>query len=564
MMGVAHRPLLVIVVLLGFLRISYSQETLKLHPQKENFDEALGNFAEGLLLFDPYKAEGLNKLTEALSLSPTTTSLVDTWLSKAHSRIISESNFSEEVSDFEKLRLYTLQCLFPIAMKNPQASYLHLKLIEVCLEIEKHNLADYLARHVKSTPNDPYTWMIKIKMATATSGGSVNCLLKKVTDSKSLEKVFTLQKYILKSYISLDDRDLQEYALKHTLQMIRNLPNWPKLATPGLCQLLNNGLLTGSDIGRGTKDQLADNFYEFPSIRYWAALSGVLMKLEHYPEAYLILKNYALKNAEKKWRVYLSLSTCAFHLGQKQQRLEYLEKAAALQSSNRYIKRALAAAYLNLKKFPEVTKIINELKPFDNDIHLKKIEFYLSLNLKKYPLAFKQAEALFNWSDPAERLIAVNASFASNAAIAYTKTKNVNLMLKRLEQARRYSPESHNLKNSSAYYMAQENQQLKLAEKLAKESLEVMPDNPSYLDTLAWIKFKKKEYNEAWEIIQNAVELDKRKSAEILMHAGDIALAKRVIFSESKARSFWNEALKKTQDDELKAEIESRLNRLKN
>ena len=108
--------------------------------------------------------------------------------------------------------------------------------------------------------------------------------------------------------------------------------------------------------------------------------------------------------------------------------------------------------------------------------------------------------------------------------------------------------------------MAQHKLQLDFAEELSKQSLEFRPNNSSYLDTLAWIKYQKQDFEQAWELIQRAIELDENKSAEILMHAGDIRLALGGLFSESKARSYWLEALQVVKDEEVKSELENRLN----
>jgi tetratricopeptide (TPR) repeat protein len=242
-------------------------------------------------------------------------------------------------------------------------------------------------------------------------------------------------------------------------------------------------------------------------------------------------------------------------------RLSYLEKASSIRPESRSIKRALAAAYLNSKKYAQTAQLLNELKPFDKDVRLKKIEYYLTITQKNYSLAFQQAEALFNWPDPAERITTVSPGFASTSTQVYAQQGKLQLMLKRLQQARKYSPQSHNLKNSSAYFMAQHKLQLDLAEKLSRESLSYMPDNSSYLDTLAWIKYQKNELDEAWKLINKAIELDEKKSAEILMHAGDICLAMDGLFSESQAKVFWQKALLHAKNKDLIKRIKDKLKR---
>ena len=250
---------------------------------------------------------------------------------------------------------------------------------------------------------DPYKLIAHLKLYQLTNIKLFKELLKDITDNPALQNIFPLQHYVLQCYIAHNFEDLSDYALKHTLNMIQILPKWPKQSIK-LCQQLNDGLLTGSDIGRGARDQLADSFYEVPSLRYWASLAAVLMKLEHYSYAHTILSHMVLKNAERKWRAYLSMATCAYHMRKHDLRLRYLEQASILRPESRSIKRALAAAFLNSKKFKKTAEILDSLRPFETDLRLKKIEYYLNINLKKYELALKQAETLFEWSDSAERI----------------------------------------------------------------------------------------------------------------------------------------------------------------
>jgi tetratricopeptide (TPR) repeat protein len=62
--------------------------------------------------------------------------------------------------------------------------------------------------------------------------------------------------------------------------------------------------------------------------------------------------------------------------------------------------------------------------------------------------------------------------------------------------------------NNLAWAYAQEKEHLDEALKLSKRSLEIDPDNPYYLDTIAEIYFLKKEYYRALTYMRKAVELD--------------------------------------------------------
>ena len=76
--------------------------------------------------------------------------------------------------------------------------------------------------------------------------------------------------------------------------------------------------------------------------------------------------------------------------------------------------------------------------------------------------------------------------------------------------------------NNYAYYLSQENINLDKAEKMSQKCIELEPSNATYLDTHAWVLFKRGRYLEAKFIIERAIDYDGSKSAVIVEHYGDI------------------------------------------
>lgn len=70
-----------------------------------------------------------------------------------------------------------------------------------------------------------------------------------------------------------------------------------------------------------------------------------------------------------------------------------------------------------------------------------------------------------------------------------------------------YRPDDPLVLNNYAYYLCIKKKDLKRAEEMSRRSLEQEADNPTYLDTLAWILFMQKRYDEAKEVMDKAVEL---------------------------------------------------------
>lgn len=70
--------------------------------------------------------------------------------------------------------------------------------------------------------------------------------------------------------------------------------------------------------------------------------------------------------------------------------------------------------------------------------------------------------------------------------------------------------------------MALEGKELSKAERMSAMTIKEFPDEPTYLDTYAYILFRKESYSLARIYIEKAIEKSKEPSAEILEHYGDI------------------------------------------
>lgn len=70
-----------------------------------------------------------------------------------------------------------------------------------------------------------------------------------------------------------------------------------------------------------------------------------------------------------------------------------------------------------------------------------------------------------------------------------------------------YRPDDALVLNNFAYYLSLSKKDLKRAEQMSRRSLELDKDNSTYLDTLAWILYMQKRYDEAKEVMDKTVEL---------------------------------------------------------
>lgn len=94
--------------------------------------------------------------------------------------------------------------------------------------------------------------------------------------------------------------------------------------------------------------------------------------------------------------------------------------------------------------------------------------------------------------------------------------------------------------NNYAYFLANKNMKLDEALEMTEKSNMLQPNNPTFLDTWAWVLYSKKDYVKALEIVQKAIDLGGDKIPDILEHKGDILFA---MGNSAEALGLWEAAL---------------------
>lgn len=94
--------------------------------------------------------------------------------------------------------------------------------------------------------------------------------------------------------------------------------------------------------------------------------------------------------------------------------------------------------------------------------------------------------------------------------------------------------------NNYAYFLSEEDRDLERALDMSSRALALTENNPTYLDTHAWVLFKLGRTAEAKKSMQLAISLDRNNSPDLQLHYGDILAAAGERFM---AEVFWNKAL---------------------
>lgn len=110
------------------------------------------------------------------------------------------------------------------------------------------------------------------------------------------------------------------------------------------------------------------------------------------------------------------------------------------------------------------------------------------------------------------------------------------------------NPKNALVLNNYAYYLSLRSEQLEKAEKMAKLAVEMDPYNQNNLDTYAWVLYKLKKYEQAYEWIKKAYDNGGEESGVVLEHYGDILYQ---LDKKDEALEYWKRALTKEDYSDL-------------
>jgi tetratricopeptide (TPR) repeat protein len=142
----------------------------------------------------------------------------------------------------------------------------------------------------------------------------------------------------------------------------------------------------------------------------------------------------------------------------------------------------------------------------------------------------------------------------------YADMGNVDKATEHLQILIKKEPDNSTYNNDLGYIWADHDRNLDEAEKMIAKAVKAEPDNAAYLDSMAWVLYKKKDYKQAKEYMQKALQDTKTRDMTLYDHLGDIHWA---LDEKADAVSAWKKAIdmaeKSTKDQKHKGELEKKL-----
>lgn len=127
--------------------------------------------------------------------------------------------------------------------------------------------------------------------------------------------------------------------------------------------------------------------------------------------------------------------------------------------------------------------------------------------------------------EQAKKLAGSNAALSNDINLllgdTYNATKEYVKSDKAFEDALAFNPNNEEALNNYSYYLALRKENLDKAEKMSSLLIKNNPENPTFLDTHAWVLYLRQKYKDAKRVIEKAISTGKANATHF-EHYGDI------------------------------------------
>ncbi len=251
---------------------------------------------------------------------------------------------------------------------------------------------------------------------------------------------------------------------------------------------------------------------------------------------------------QMNWRIMHVAGVLSANIDDYEQSLDFFRKSINVADSIAAVPLDVYFFYWQKEKHMYGARILKENReyfPADS-----RYPFFIGL-------AYLNSDSLRPAADyflEATKLDSANVEYWTNLGLVYDRMGVADSVFWSYDKALELNPDEPTANNNYAYALSQRDSSLDKALEMSEIALEAEPNNPSFLDTYGWIKFKMGENEEALEYIRKAIEVS-GGTEELYDHLGDVHRAKG---EPEKALEFWKKALELNPDSEiLKEKIKS-------
>lgn len=254
---------------------------------------------------------------------------------------------------------------------------------------------------------------------------------------------------------------------------------------------------------------------------------------------------YALQS---EWRSAMGHDSLAF---------ESLRFAVDLKPASMEYWEKLLINSTTWKSKPEVIDICHEIMAQDSTCQAAYlVAAWAYVNMDDYDSAIEQYRLAIGYMTPPDA--SQISQLWSNIGDCHYQKKELQEAFECYDKAIKYNPSNYAALNNYAYYLSEVRQDLSKAEQMSLKVIQKYPDNPTYLDTYAWILYLEGSYTLAIFYQEQALQQlngDDTGNGTLYDHYGDMLFKNKDM---NGAVEQWKKALE-CKDNEKAEEIQKKI-----
>ena len=205
-----------------------------------------------------------------------------------------------------------------------------------------------------------------------------------------------------------------------------------------------------------------------------------------------------------------------------------------------YFTERLILLYAEKKEYKKLFSIAASYSAANNMSILGKVYYAIAaMELKKYSIAGTELKKAMILAGNNDQLKVQVLSMMGDLKYRMNEADSAYYYY---EEALKISPGEVLVLNNYAYFLAEENHELKKALKMIEEVMKTESTNDTYVDTYAWVLYKLGKYRDAYKQMQKIFSKETERDPEVLEHMGYIIKATGKC---QEAVKYWKEALEK-------------------
>jgi tetratricopeptide (TPR) repeat protein len=347
--------------------------------------------------------------------------------------------------------------------------------------------------------------------------------------------------------IKLDPRNEKDYQLeisalylmmRRPMDALRILNNIEK--QHGILQEVSlQKLKTFQALGQETNmrkelQKMIENFPNDPL--FWAILVELNVQTGRFNEARENYEKILALDPENP-AILATLAEFLQHEGRFEEARDMFRKAVEFDPSHYYAWEALLLSNLAIL---DSAGLLQDAEAALERFPEQPFVYYMlgtAYNLKKdYIMAMQYLEQAATLAFSNKRLL---AQTYGDLGSVYHELENHRKSNENFVKALEIEPDNDVFLNNFAYFLSLRKENLNEAERMARFVAQRNPNNPTYLDTFAWVLYKQGKYTEARAIMELALKHGGNQEAILLEHFGDILWK---LGEKEQALDYWKKA----------------------